>query len=64
MEMNDFVGLMLNNGIGVVCIAYFMFRDYKFMQKLTDLLSSLQATLDIVRKYEIDKHEEHEDGTT
>ena len=50
MDMDQIVQLMLNNGVGVVCIAYFMFRDYKFMQKISDLLSSLQATLDILNK--------------
>lgn len=45
MAMDDFVSLVVNNGIGVACIIYFMFRDYHFMQKLTDTLASLTAVL-------------------
>ena len=50
--MNELINFMVNNGIGVVCIAYFMYRDYRFMAKLTDLLGSLKATLDVLRKVE------------
>lgn len=48
--MKELLDFMVNNGVGVVCIAYFMFRDYHFMQKLTATLSTLQTTLDILNK--------------
>ena len=50
--MEEFVNLLVNNGVGVCCIAYFMFRDYKFMQKLSDLLSALSATLEQLKGLE------------
>ena len=49
MEMNQIMDLILNNGIGVVCICYFMFRDYKFMNKITELMQSIQDTLDFIK---------------
>lgn len=49
MSFDDIISLLVNNGIGVVCIIYFMYRDYHFMQKLTDTLASLTATLDQLR---------------
>lgn len=49
MEINQFMDLIINNGIGVVCIAYFMFRDYKFMNKITELMQSIQDTLDFIK---------------
>lgn len=49
MGFDDIVSLLVNNGIGVVCIIYFMYRDYHFMQKLTEALASLTATLDQLR---------------
>ena len=49
MSFEDIISLLVNNGIGVVCIIYFMYRDYHFMQKLTDALASLTATLDQLR---------------
>ena len=45
MGFDEIVALLVNNGVGVACIAYFMFRDYHFMQKLSDAISSLNATL-------------------
>lgn len=47
---DQIVNLILNNGVGVACVAYFMFRDYKFMQKLSDAFASLKATLESLEK--------------
>ena len=46
MGFDDIVSMIVNNGVGVACIVYFMFRDYHFMQKLTDTLASLTAALE------------------
>lgn len=48
--LDQIVNLILNNGVGVACIAYFMFRDYKFMQKLSDAFAGLKATLESLEK--------------
>lgn len=45
MDINNVVQIVLNNGIGVGCVIYFMLVNYKFMQKLTELLAEIQATL-------------------
>lgn len=45
MGIDDILSMVVNNGVGVTCIVYFMFRDYHFMQKLTDTLASLTAAL-------------------
>lgn len=50
MTMDDIINLIINNGIGVACIVYFMYRDYHFMQKLTDALSELNTTINTVRE--------------
>ena len=49
MEINTFADVILNNGIGVACIIYFMFRDYKFMSKITELMQSIQDTLNFLK---------------
>jgi hypothetical protein len=41
--MNDIVQLILNAGTTVVMLAYFIYRDFKFMQKL-------DSTLDMIGK--------------
>ena len=46
MGFDEIVALLVNNGVGVACIGYFMFRDYHFMQKLSDAIATLNATLE------------------
>ena len=53
--MNDIVDLIVNNGIAVVFVAYFLFRDYKFNNELIKTLTTIQNTLtavadDVIRK--------------
>ena len=54
-SMNDIVDLIVNNGIAVVVVAYFLFRDYKFNNELIKTLTTIQNTLtavadDVIRK--------------
>ena len=41
LYMKEITDLLINAGTTVVIIAYFIFRDFKFMQKL-------DATLDVI----------------
>jgi len=44
-KMNDMVNLLVNNGIAVVVVAYFMFRDYKFNNELVKTMTQIQDNL-------------------
>ena len=46
MDMQNLVNLILNSSVSVVVIAYFMFRDYKFVQKLTTSIQQLVDKMD------------------
>jgi hypothetical protein len=46
--MNDLVNLLVNNGIAVVVVAYFMFRDYKFNNELIKTMTSIQDSLQTI----------------
>ena len=48
--MNDLVNLFVNNGTAVVVLAYFMFRDYKFMETLQKTLTTLVETVDTLKE--------------
>ncbi|MBP2029754.1 hypothetical protein J2755_000674 [Methanohalophilus levihalophilus] len=39
-------------GVPVVVAAYFMYRDYKFNQKLVETLTKISTTLELVHKKE------------
>ena len=45
MEMQEIATLLLNNGIAVVVIAYFIYRDNKFMATLQNTLTTLVDTV-------------------
>lgn len=49
MELNDLISIISQNGVAVAVIVYFMFRDYKFIQKLTE---NIQQLIDCVKSFE------------
>ena len=57
MTMEALVNLILNSSVSIVVIAYFMFRDYKFIQqlnvniqKLVDIIASMNVSIENVKK--------------
>ena len=44
--MDEIVNLILNSGVTVVILAYFIYRDNKFMTTLTQTLTTLVDTVD------------------
>lgn len=56
--MSDIIDLVVSNGIGVACIVYFMFRDYKFMSTLQKTLDSLNESTTLIEKYFIENKKE------
>ena len=49
MQMNEFIDALVNNGVAIVVIGYFMFRDYKFMGQLQQTLQTLVTTVDTLK---------------
>ena len=43
--MNEIVQLITTNGMGVVLLAYFLFKDYKFNQNILDVLDKMNVIL-------------------
>lgn len=52
MDMQNIVNLIVNSSVSIVVIAYFMFRDYKFMQQLSTSIQQLVDKLDNIIKLE------------
>lgn len=50
MEMEQIVNLVMNSGVSIVVIAYFIFRDYKFMTQLQNTLQSLVDAVNVIDK--------------
>lgn len=49
MEMQDLVTMLVNNGTAVAVIAYFMYRDFKFMSTLRETLTTLVDTVAVLK---------------
>lgn len=50
MDVETIVSLIINNGVAVGLLAYFVYRDNKFMNQLTVTLSTLQKSVDSVKR--------------
>ena len=45
VKMESIINLMVNNGIAVVVVAYFMIRDYKFNNELIKTMTTITDSL-------------------
>ena len=60
--MDEMVNLILNSSVTIVIIAYFIYRDNKFMgqlqQTLTTLVDTVDTLKDLITSTKITKKEE------
>lgn len=57
--MQDLINLMINNGIGVVCIAYLIYFQATTMKEMLKTLESINTRLTkIETKIEVSREEE------
>lgn len=47
--MDDIVNLIMNSSVTIVVLAYFIYRDYKFNDKLNSSLATLNETVNLVK---------------
>ena len=59
MEMENIVNLILNSSVSIVVIAYFMFRDYKFVNQLEASIQQLIDKIDFFISKEGGKKDEY-----
>ena len=53
MSVQDLVNIMINNGVAVACVAYFMYFNNTTMKEFTKAMSDVQTTLiKVVEKLE------------
>jgi hypothetical protein len=43
--MENIVNLIVNNGVAIVVVSYFLFTNYKFNEKLISTLTEITVTL-------------------
>lgn len=47
MDLNEIVNIISNSGVTLVMLAYFIYRDLTFQNKLEETLATLQKTVDM-----------------
>lgn len=48
--MNDIVNLIVNNGIAVVVVAYFLIRDWKYNADMIVILNEIKTMIEFIKK--------------
>lgn len=55
--MNDLINIIVNNGVAVGIVIYFLYKDYKWNDELLKTLTSIQVTLqDMYKEVKNDEH--------
>lgn len=57
--MSDIINMLVNNGVAVVIVAYFIYKDNKFNDNLVKTLTEIVVTLKDMQK-DIEKGESNE----
>lgn len=52
--MQEFINLIITNGIAVVIVAYFLFKDYKFNGQIIELMQEIREVLAVLSRKEDD----------
>lgn len=50
MEFKEIVNIIVNNGVALAVLGYFIFRDYKYITQLTQAIAVLQTTITAVKE--------------
>lgn len=51
MEVNEIVNLISQNGMSIVIIGYFLYKDYKFNQQILDVLGEVREVLSALQTW-------------
>ena len=52
--MQEFINLIITNGIAVVIVAYFLYKDYKFNGQIIELMQEIREVLAVLSRKEED----------
>lgn len=52
--MNDFVNLIVNNGVAVGVVIYFLWRDYHYNEEMILLLNDIKSIVTLIKEKECD----------
>lgn len=51
LTLQAIVDLVMNNGLAVILVGYFIFKDYKFNQQIIAVLDKINVVLTVLQTY-------------
>lgn len=51
MSIEEMIKLVMDNGMSVVLVGYFLYKDYKFNQNIIDVLGEIKLVLTELRTW-------------
>ena len=51
MSLQEIINIIVQNGMSVVIIAYFLFKDHKFNDGITKVLGEIKEVLSALKTY-------------
>ena len=48
--MNEIINMIVTNGVAVVIVAYFLYKDYKFNGQLVELMQEIREVLALISR--------------
>lgn len=59
--MESIIDLLVNNGVAIAVVAFFMWKDIRFMDTIQKTLTSLDESTKLIEKYFIEERDENDD---
>ena len=59
--MENIIELLINNGVAVACVAFFMWKDTRFTDAIQQTLTSLNESTKLIEKYFIEERGKEND---
>lgn len=50
MNINEIIGVIVNNGSAITLLVYFIYKDNKFTETITKSLTAIEESLDIIKE--------------
>lgn len=50
--MNEFINLIVNNGVAVGVVIYFLWRDYRYNEQMILILNDIKSIVTMIKEKE------------
>lgn len=52
LKLNEFVNLVVNNGVAVGVVIYFLWRDYRYNEQMILILNDIKNIVQLIKERE------------